>query len=213
MVFSPVSTLSAAEGNLPEQNSLLPLSLESITPRDTTHIDVEFSSPVNLSTLKLKIVKQVDNSAVKILSLSGLAEDAFTTRINLETELTAGTAYTLTVISAVGEDGSVIRDGALALREFITPSPLLQYVDVLNAPSNPSAVLVQTGNANPPTSIKPVDVPAPVKVTTPVTNPTSVVTPTPVKPEATELPLTGMNPFFLLLIVVPIAYIFLKRKA
>ncbi len=175
----------------------------SIAVQDDTHLDITFSLPVSLDTLKLKIVKQSDASSVKIVSLSGSAENPSIIQVTLETVLLPGTAYTLTVVSAVGNDGSVIRDGALALKDFVTPSPLPVYVAILSAAPNPNAVLVKTGS----------ETPQPVLTTKeiPTVTPQVVVKKDP-KVEIIELPLTGMNPLFLLIVIFPLVLFILRKK-
>lgn len=169
------------------------------------HISVTFSSPVDLTTLKLKIIKQSDNSALKILSLSGVMNTPTTTRINLETNLIPSTAYTLTVISAVGNDGSVIRDGALALKEFVTSASLQKYEDILNAAPNPNAILVQSGMNPVPSVVTPAPKTTPIPTISPVIKKDPILV-------VKELPLTGMNPFFLLIIILPLVLFFVRRK-
>ncbi len=175
----------------------------SIAVQDDTHLDITFSLPVSLDTLKLKIVKQSDASSVKIVSLSGSVENPSIIQVTLETVLLPGTAYTLTVVSAVGDDGSVIRDGALALKDFVTPSPLPVYVAILSAAPNPNAVLVKTGSETPQPVLTTKEIPT---VTPPV-----VVKKDP-KVEIKELPLTGMNPLFLLIVIFPLVLFILRKK-
>ncbi len=146
-VAAPVF-LFAASGDMTSANGFSEnstLSLDSISVVDDLHVNVTFSEMVDISTLKLKLTKQSDNSNIKLASLTGSLEGQNDIIITLESELQEGSAYTLTVISAIGENGSVITDGALALRDFITPMPLKKYEVVLNAPSNPNAVQISTG--------------------------------------------------------------------
>ena len=152
-----------------------------------------------MATLKLKITKQGDNSAIKIASMTGSKTDDTIVRITLESELQEWSAYTLTAISAIGKDGSLIKDGALALKDFVTPIPLKRPEPVLSAAPNPNAILVKTGTAT--TTVAPE---RPL-----VTQPTVK---SQVIPPTKELPLTGMNPFYLLIVILPIALFFMRKK-
>lgn len=206
MAFHSVSALESASGTSEE---VLPeLVLLTVIPEDNLHVQVRFSEPVDLLTAKLKLTKQSDNSTLKIASLTGGSQENIIV-MNLETELQEGSAYTLTVVSAVGESGSVIRDWALALRDFVTPVPLKQYEIVVNAPPNPNAVIVgsvETGSV----------------VDTTVQNTNSTIASSSGAPASTganvqipvsqELPLTGMNPLYFLILVLPIAFFLTKRR-
>jgi hypothetical protein len=127
--------------------------------------------------------------------------DASSVDVLLEEELKEGTSYTLTVLAAISVGGSTIVDGAEALKEFVTPSPLKKKVVDLSAPPNPNAVIVEESNEPEPTEVKTTPVREPVKVTV-------VPEPTPTE----ELPLTGMNPAFFLLLILPVVYFFLRRR-
>jgi len=205
---SSVSSVSAAETpslsgtTTTQESSVAELNLESITALDDMHIRVTFSEPVEIDTLKLKITQQLDNSTLKFLSLTGVVDDEFSIDINLESELKEGSAYTLTVISAIGLDGALIKDGALALRDFVTPSPLKKYEVQLNAPANPNAVLVKTGTISSATGTAPTITPLPASAPPVV----------PLK-DVKELPLTGMNPLYILAFLLPVVLIWMRRRA
>ena len=154
-----------------------------------------------METLKLKIVKQGDNSTLKITSLTGSKGDDTTVVVTLETELQQGSAYTLTAVSAIGKDGSLIKDGALALKDFVTPIPLKSPEIIMSAAPNPNAILVKTGASTPSVMVTPQKTP----VAQPSIKPQII-------PPTKELPLTGMNPFYLLIIIFPIALFFMRRK-
>ncbi len=178
------------------------LSLRAVEVVDAMHVHLTFSSPVDMETLKLKITKQWDSSMLKIATLSGTKNNDSIIEITLITQLQEGSAYTLTAVSAIWKDGSLIKDGALALKDFVTPIPLKSPEPVMSAAPNPNAILVKTGATTPVVSQSP-SVVIPVKIT-------------PLKPEVIvttkELPLTGMNPFFLLIVILPLAFFFLRKK-
>lgn len=208
--FSTIPASAADSEELTNTETVTELSLIAIEPTDDRHLLVTFSEEVDMKTLKLSIQKQSDNSTLKFVSLDPVTDRAGVVEMFLENSLEEGSAYTLTVVSAVGISGSVIRDGALAIKDFITPIPLKKYEEVLNAPANPGAVMVDTGAANVVT-VTPVETPEvveppkvmPPKVTTP---PETVVAPA-------ELPLTGMNPLFMLVLILPLVLLFMRKKA
>ena len=117
--------------------------------------------------------------------------------LTLEDGLEEASSYSIVAIAAVGISGATITNGAQAIKDFVTPSPLKKSVVTLSAPTNPTAVMTKTGSTN-------------VKKDTslPLYTPKKD-TPTPTE----ELPLTGMNPFLLLVIVLPLAYFLLRRRS
>ena len=117
--------------------------------------------------------------------------------LTLEDGLEEASSYSIVAVAAVGISGATITDGAQAIKDFVTPSPLKKSVVTLSAPTNPTAVMTKTGSTN----VK--------KDTSPPLNTPKKDIPTPTE----ELPLTGMNPFFLLVIVLPLAYFLLRRRS
>jgi hypothetical protein len=199
---------SAAESeNTGGLESDIVLSLISIEPIDDMHLQVTFSESVDLDTLKLNIKKQSDNSTLRFATITPVTDRPGTVEVTLESQFEEGSAYTLTIVSAIGESGAVIKDGALALKDFITPIPLKKYEVVMNAPSNPNAVLAQTGTTNTvtvtPAPVEPAVVPVVPKVEPPKTAPTVTE----------ELPLTGMNPLYILILSLPLVLFIMRRKA
>lgn len=77
------------------------LSLVSIEPIDDMHLQVTFSEPVDLQTLKLNIKKQSDNSTLRFASINPITDRPSTVDVTLENELEEGSAYTLTIVSAI----------------------------------------------------------------------------------------------------------------
>jgi LPXTG-motif cell wall-anchored protein len=119
--------------------------------------------------------------------------------IKLTDLIEEGSSYTLTIVSAISEDGVVIKDGAQALKEFTPPIPLKRSLITFNAPSNPNAVIVK-------------DTPAintPVIITPPVAQ-TQTGAP---EIKDKELPLTGTNPaLFAGIALIAALILLLKRK-
>ncbi len=172
------------------------LTLKSVSVIDSKKIRITFSDAIDMTSIVLKISKQSDNGSIAINDMVPVKDIPESVDLILTADLEEGSSYTLTVQAAIGTSGSTIIDGAGALKEFVTPSPLKKAIPVLNAPTNPSAVLSDDE----------------IKVTPDEEDP--VLTPdeeTPVPTE--ELPLTGMNPFIFLLLALPFAYIILRKKS
>jgi hypothetical protein len=145
-VFSMAgSSLSYAVDANTNTDTIAELSLKTVTVLDSASMRVSFSDNVDLSSLVLKIVKQSDSSSVSIDDIIEVADTPDSVDVILKDELEEGSSYTLTVLAAIGTSGSTIIDGAGALREFVTPSPLKKASATLNAPPNPSAVTVDEG--------------------------------------------------------------------
>lgn len=174
------------------------LSVKSVNVMDSKKVRIAFSDGIDMTSIVLKISKQSDNSSVVISELIWVKDILDSVDVILESDLEEGSSYTLTVQAAIWTSGSTIIDGAGALKEFVTPSPLKKAEVVLSAPVNPAAVIVKEDekeitSAKTPTVVTPLEEESPV--------PTE------------ELPLTGMNPFFFLLLALPFAYILLRKKS
>jgi LPXTG-motif cell wall-anchored protein len=108
----------------------------------------------------------------------------------------------MTIISAISEDGVIIKDGADGLKEFNTPTDLKKYIEeaiTLNAPTNPNAVLVASTGSTPVTI---------------AASGTSIPTPVTVSPSETteELPLTGMDSTIFIVIAAALGLILILRR-
>lgn len=184
-----------------------PLSVTSVKVTDNKNIRINFSEEIDAESVVLKILKQSDNSTVKLDSITLSPDSKTSVDVVLDDPLVEASSYTLTVIAGIAKSGSTITDGAAALQDFITPSPLKVASDVvLNAPSNPNAVITPTSDTKTATQSTQTIVPERQE---PVKTPVKVETPAPTE----ELPLTGPNSLFFLIIALPLAYIFLKRKS
>ncbi len=185
------------------------LRIKDIISKDLISLSLIFEEKVQVDTVKVKVVKQSDNSSVEIGEIKAEkdAKNADTVKVMFTSDLEWSTSYKLTVISATSESGKNIKEWVDAIREFATPikppvavpakSPK-ESTMTLNAPDNANAVL-STQSA----------VPTPAKV-----NVAPPIAPKKIElSEASSLPVTGMNPFFLLIIALPVAFLFLvKRK-
>lgn len=175
------------------------LSVKTVKVLDDKHIRIVFTESIDVESVTLKIAKQSNNSAIRINVLTWVTDAPEAVDLTLEDLLTEGSAYSVTVLAAVGTSGSTITDGAQALKDFVTPDPLKKSAPTLSAPPNPAAVITtSTGEdekVTPPLEVKK---PEPKKDT-----------PAPTE----ELPLTGMNPLWMLLIVFPFAYMILRKRS
>ena len=175
------------------------LSVKDVKVLDSTTVRVTFSDSIDLTSMVLKISKQSDNASVTMSDMTWVLDTPESVDIMLSDDLEEGSSYTLTVQAAISLAGATIIDGAGALREFVTPSPLKKSNPKLNAPANAWAVMASSGKT---------------VVSTPEKTP--VILPPPMKKEPVpteELPLTGMNPLFFLVLALPLAYIALRRQA
>lgn len=170
------------------------LSLSIVKVIDDKNIRVVFTEAVDVESITLKLTKQTDNSTLRIATLTWVADSPEAVDVVLDDEMTESNSYSITAIAAVWISWSTITNGALAIKDFTASKPLKKSQIVLSAPANPNAVVVKpvVSEVKP----KPVEVP---KQEVPV--PTE------------ELPLTGMNPFLLIVIILPLAFFLLRRRA
>lgn len=177
------------------------LELKSLKVTDSRTVNVLFSEDIDPTSIVLKISKQSDNSTIQVTEVKPIKDSPDSIAVHLEDDLEEGTSYTMTVLAVVGISGSTITDGASALKEFVTPSPLKKAIATLNAPANPNAV-------------KAVDTPPKKDTVGPSVKedtPTEEMIEEEIVPTE-ELPLTGMNPLLFFLVALPLAYIFLRKK-
>ncbi len=212
MAIAAVSATYAADtetwstvpvGAITVENPLLVDTIESI---DTKHVNVVFNQPIIRESVRVRITKQNDDSNVRIESFTGSADNS-TVQVILTDSIEADTAYKMTIVSAISEDGVIIKDGADGLKEFTTPVDLQEYSEEipviveLNAPSNPNAIIVAaTGSSQ--TESTPTMV---------ATNTGETETPSP-SSTTEELPPAGANPLIYLAIAGSIAFILLIRR-
>ncbi len=180
------------------------LSIVSVTTVDDMHIRLTFSEDITPESVKIQLTKQADHTNIRIDSLTGVTDSPASVTVSLMSPLQEGSSYSVTVLSAIAKSGSMISDGALAIKDFITPIPLKKSnPPVLNAPSNPNAVVANSG------TIKPLQNNSGITDNSQKSlSGTTIVKEIPPK----ELPLTGMNPLFLLLLILPFSYFFLKKR-
>lgn len=175
-----------------------PLILDAITTQDDEHILVSFNQTIVAEAVRVRISKQSDGSSIKVEKITSVTDTPKSVLLNLTDVLEEGATYTLTVLSAISEGGVVIKEGADATKEFTTPVPLKKSVITFNAPTNPNAVIATTGSS--------------VTPTTPTTTSASGTKTEKPETNAKELPLTGMNPLFFLIIAGGLAFAFISRR-
>ncbi|MBC7503397.1 LPXTG cell wall anchor domain-containing protein [Candidatus Gracilibacteria bacterium] len=147
-----LSTVSAETGtttgtNTPTattQSSEKPLLLSTVTVSDASHVSLLFNQAIRIDSLRVRIIDQSTNESVKVLSITG-ALDPMTAVLETSTSLTAGASYVLTITSALSTTDMTIKAGIDSIREFAVPVTVKGAV--LNAPTNPNAVIVATGTS------------------------------------------------------------------
>ncbi len=185
------------------------LHIKDIISKDLSSLNLVFGEKVQVDTVKVKVVKQSDNSSVDVGDITAEKDAKMidTVKISFTSDLEGGTSYKLTVISATSESWKNIKEWVDAIKEFATPikAPVAvaqnkptESTMTLNAPDNKSAVL---------STATPTPTPVPTKTVTPPVTPPAVEV-----PKAPSLPVTGMNPLFLLIIALPVALLFLVKR-
>lgn len=177
-----------------------PLLVETIKVEDDAHVTVVFNQDIIRESVRVRISKQSDESNVRIESFTG-GTDARSVSVILADTLNFDTAYKMTIISAISEDGIIIKDGADGIKEFTTPVDLKKYEEapiVLNAPNNPNAVLVASSGSTDTVASSGTNLPKPATVTPSETT--------------DELPLTGMDSTIFIAIAAALGLILILRR-
>lgn len=174
--------------------------LSGISVEDDMHINLEFSENVVVDSVRIRIAKQSDGTNIKVESLTGVLDNPKVVYVSLVDLLEAGESYTMTVISSLSDKWVTITEGTDALSEFTAPDPLKQSLVVFNAPPNPTATTTES-------TVEPE-----VVETTEVAAETTTASDEPPTPESNELPLTGMNPTFFLIISALLALVIITLK-
>lgn len=176
------------------------LLIEKIDPVDTQHIDIVFNQAVIRESVRVRVTKQSDESNVRIDSFTG-GENTSIVSVVLAEPLIAGTAYKLTIVSAISDIGIIIKDGADGIKEFTTAENLKTWMPPLNAPTNTNAIKITSWEAG--TSSTGTTLP---KTSSGTEKKESLAE------TAKELPLSGMNSTLLIILAWFIAWIFLLRR-
>lgn len=167
-----------------------PLSINMVNPVSEREIDIVFSEPVALDSVRVTVENSLTRENVKVVNYTQ-AMAPTTVRVLLDTNLLQSTTYKLTINTAISLKNETITAGVDAIREFVTPVQFTQDEETLplDAASNEGAIVA----------------PTPETTETPVTVETSEMpaeTATGATPEATELPATGPSSLIFLTIAV-----------
>jgi methionine-rich copper-binding protein CopC len=76
-----------------------PLSVTSVKVTDDKHIRINFSEAIDSDSVVLKVMKQSDNTTIKLDAISAIADSPQSVEITLDDTLVEASSYTLTVIA------------------------------------------------------------------------------------------------------------------
>jgi methionine-rich copper-binding protein CopC len=120
------------------------LTINKIITQDDANITIEFNQNIIPASVRLRLTKQSSGENIKIDSITGSKLSKTSVDIHLSDILEEESSYAITIISAISEDGVVIKDGAQAIKEFSPTVPLKKsLLTTFNAPPNPNAVTVK----------------------------------------------------------------------
>lgn len=119
----------------------------SILVPDFRTLEVTFSQPIQIDSLRVQVTDLATSETIKITSITG-ATSPMTATIHTATDMTPGASYKLTIRTAFAENGTTIAAGTDSIKEFSVPLDLIS----LKAAPNPSAVIASTGSM-PPTTL------------------------------------------------------------
>ena len=102
------------------------LAISSVRVVDDLTVALDFSSPIDASTVRIRITRTRDAVNVTVASVEADTMDDKRARIRLNDRLDPSSSYSLIVLSAKGKDGSTITDGVDAITEFATTAALVK---------------------------------------------------------------------------------------
>lgn len=163
-------------------NTLAIIQVNPVSPRE---IDVTFSEPINITTLRTTLENQITRDMV---SVSGYHETSNpnVARVELSSEMATSATYKITVNTVTSANGATINAGIDATKEFVTPARFSEDKIDLTAPSNPLAVTAEPQTSTGETTEQVI-----------VTDEVTTTGATNEKIETTALPETGMGMFSL----------------
>lgn len=106
--------------------SLSALAISSVRVVDDLSVALDFSSPVDANTVRVRITRTRDAVNVTVSSIEADTSDEKRARIRLNDRLDPSSSYSLIVLSAKWKDGSTITDGVDAITEFATTASLVK---------------------------------------------------------------------------------------
>ncbi len=90
---------------------------------DAKTVDISFSDPIDVQTVRVTIANQATRENVRVGSYTGTM-DKNVVRVLLQDALISDTDYTLTINTAMSTEGQTINAGVDAIRDFRSPRGL-----------------------------------------------------------------------------------------
>ena len=109
-----------------QMQSVSALAISSVRVVDDLSVALDFSSPVDANTVRVRITRTRDAVNVTVSSIEADTSDEKRARIRLNDRLDPSSSYSLIVLSAKWKDGSTITDGVDAITEFATTASLVK---------------------------------------------------------------------------------------
>ena len=184
------------------------LLLTDVFVSDVNTIGLKFSQPMRLESIRVRIIDQSTNENVKVASITGSTDGIHIALVKTSFPLIPGGSYVVTITSALSQTDMTIKAGIDSIREFTVPVDIAGVT--LDAPANPTAVMVNSGAT--PTSTTSVPVLAPSSAVNTGSNATGT---TVVPKDVQALPVTGAPTIIMILLAGLMAYTLLvvRKKA
>ncbi len=135
----PVDTTSTATMTDTGSNLLL----TDVFVTDVNTIGLKFSQPMRLESIRVRIIDQSTNENIKVASITGSTEGPHISLVKTSIPMIAGGSYVVTITSALSQTDMTIKAGIDSIREFTVPVDIAGVT--LDAPANPTAVMVNSG--------------------------------------------------------------------
>lgn len=134
LLLSSFSLVYAQTGS--ENTNATTLSVTQVNPVSPREIDVTFSEPIKITTLRVTLENQITRDMVGV---SGYHEttNPNVARVELSSEMATSATYKITVNTVTATSGATISAGIDATKEFVTPARFYEDEIDLTAPSNP----------------------------------------------------------------------------
>jgi len=200
---APVATTTSAKSDL---------TIVSVEATDANKIDITFNQPIDINSVRVTLVDQATRQNVRVTDYAKSHLGDRSVQVNLLNDLSANTAYILTVNTAMSLTNDTISAGVDAIREFTTGT-FSSGEPEFNAPSNPNvAVATGTTSTNTPASSTGTNTTmSPLSGATASGN--TDTTQSGSTTLAQELPATGFDAVFLLLgVLLVVGLVFMTRK-
>lgn len=134
LLLSSFSLVYAQTGS--ENINATTLSVTQVNPVSPREIDVTFSEPIKITTLRVTLENQITRDMVGV---SGYHEttNPNVARVELSSEMATSATYKITVNTVTATSAATISAGIDATKEFVTPARFSEDEIDLTAPSNP----------------------------------------------------------------------------